>query len=87
MFFRFFWVIGGVRPRRYAFSFYKAFGPHLAVLYGRRNAFDAVLAHAPNHPFVDPENHGPARWELGTMNQVEENSPVRAHKKKDNERA
>lgn len=56
--------------RRYAFSCYKAFGPHLAVLYGRRAAFDAVRKHAPNHPFVDPENHGPARWELGTMNQV-----------------
>ena len=56
--------------KRYAFSCYKAFGPHCAVLYGTRRAFESMQDYAPNHPFVDSENKGNVRWELGTMNQV-----------------
>ena len=55
---------------RYVFSCYKAFGPHLAALYGSDRALQALAAHAPNHPLVDPTSTGAARWELGTPNQV-----------------
>lgn len=53
---------------RYAFSTYKVYGPHMAVLYGSDGAFRALLAArvpGPNHYFV-PTDDFTYRWELGT---------------------
>lgn len=46
----------------YAFSCYKVFGPHLAALWGRREAMEGLTG--PNHFFLpkEPVCH---RWELG----------------------
>ncbi len=46
----------------YAFSCYKVFGPHLAALWGRREAMEGLAG--PNHFFLpkEPVSH---RWELG----------------------
>jgi len=54
--------------RRYVFSCYKAFGPHLAALCGSPAALAALAPHGPNHAFVEPRSSGAARWELGTHN-------------------
>ena len=51
--------------RRYVFSTYKTFGPHLAALYGRRQALDAVKAGGPNHYFV-PLDDPVYKFELGS---------------------
>jgi selenocysteine lyase/cysteine desulfurase len=45
----------------YVFSTYKVYGPHLAVLAGRREAFADLKG--PNHSFV--EEGVPYKWELG----------------------
>ena len=46
----------------YVFSLYKTFGPHMAVLFGRHEAFAELVG--PNHFFV-PEKEVPYRWEPG----------------------
>jgi len=49
----------------YVFSAYKVFGPHMAALFGRHEAFAGLVG--PNHYFV-PEDAVPYRWELGGVN-------------------
>ncbi len=46
----------------YVFSSYKVFGPHLAVLYGKRKSFEELTG--PNHGFI-PKDALPSKWELG----------------------
>ncbi len=45
----------------YVFSAYKVYGPHMAALYGRTEAFGELTG--PNHWFVP--NDDPYKWELG----------------------
>lgn len=49
----------------YVFSLYKVYGPHHAILYGRREAFEALSTL--NHFFVDPARLAP-KLELGNAN-------------------
>ena len=49
----------------YAFSTYKVFGPHMAVLFGTRSALTGLPG--PNHYFV-PEHDVEYRFELGGVN-------------------
>jgi cysteine desulfurase family protein (TIGR01976 family) len=49
----------------YAFSTYKVYGPHMAALYGRRDAVEEL--HSPNHFFI-PEDEMPHAFELGGVN-------------------
>jgi len=46
----------------YVYSTYKVFGPHLAVLYGRNEAFEEITG--PNHFFID-RSSVPYKFELG----------------------
>lgn len=46
----------------YAYSFYKVYGPHMAVLYGKHEAFAELKG--PNHYFI-PEDAVPYKFELG----------------------
>ena len=48
----------------YVYSTYKVFGPHMAAMFGRRDAM-AELTGA-NHDFIDADN--PYKWELGNAN-------------------
>ncbi len=49
----------------YVLSLYKVFGPHMAVLFGRHEAFDELVG--PGHFFI-PERSVPYRWEPGAPN-------------------
>ena len=46
----------------YVYSTYKVFGPHMAAMFGRREAFELLTG--PNHYFIPRENM-PYKWELG----------------------
>ncbi len=46
----------------YVFSLYKVYGPHMAALYGSKQAFEGL--EGPNHFFID-RGAIPAKWELG----------------------
>lgn len=46
----------------YVFSFYKVFGPHMAALYGKHEAYARLVG--PNHFFV-PRDAVPYKFELG----------------------
>ena len=46
----------------YVYSIYKVFGPHMAALFGRHDAFEGLVG--PNHFFV-PDNAIPYKFELG----------------------
>lgn len=46
----------------YVYSTYKVYGPHMAAIFGTRDAFDEI--EGPNHYFVDPEDHV-YKFELG----------------------
>ena len=46
----------------YVYSTYKVFGPHMAALFGRREALENLTG--PNHYFI-PRNNLPAKWEVG----------------------
>ncbi len=46
----------------YVFSAYKVYGPHMAVLFGRTEAFAEIVG--PNHFFI-PANSVPHKFELG----------------------
>ncbi|MBU0755843.1 MAG: cysteine desulfurase-like protein [Planctomycetes bacterium] len=46
----------------YAYSTYKVYGPHMAVLYGKHEAFEELTG--PNHYFV-PREEVPYKFELG----------------------
>lgn len=48
----------------YVFSVYKVFGPHMAALFGKFEAFDEL--NGPNHFFLDPKT--PYKFELGGVN-------------------
>ncbi len=49
----------------YAYSTYKVYGPHMAALWGRRDALAEL--HGPNHFFV-PEDDLPYKFEVGGAN-------------------
>ena len=49
----------------YAYSTYKVYGPHMAALWGRRDAIAEL--HGPNHFFV-PEHDLPYKFEVGGPN-------------------
>ena len=49
----------------YVYSTYKVFGPHMAAVYGRRDAWDELTG--PNHPFI-PRAEMPRKWEPGGAN-------------------
>ncbi len=49
----------------YVYSWYKVFGPHMAALFGRREAFAEITG--PNHYFVD-KSDVPYKFELGGVN-------------------
>ena len=49
----------------YAYSTYKVYGPHMAALWGRRDALAEL--HGPNHFFV-PEDDLPYKFEIGGAN-------------------
>ena len=49
----------------YAYSTYKVYGPHMAALWGRRDAIAEL--HGPNHFFV-PEDDLPYKFEVGGPN-------------------
>ncbi len=49
----------------YFYSAYKVYGPHMAVLYGRHDAFAELTG--PNHFFV-PSDEVPYKFELGGVN-------------------
>ncbi len=49
----------------YVLSLYKTFAPHMAVLFGRHEAFDELVG--PGHFFI-PEKAVPYRWEPGAAN-------------------
>lgn len=49
----------------YVLSLYKTFAPHMAVLFGRHEAFAELVG--PNHFFI-PEDAVPYRWEPGDAN-------------------
>lgn len=49
----------------YVYSAYKVYGPHMAALFGRHEAFAAL--HGPNHFFV-PRDAVPYKFELGGVN-------------------
>lgn len=49
----------------YVLSLYKTFGPHMAALFGRHEAFDELVG--PGHFFI-PEKAVPYRWEPGAPN-------------------
>jgi selenocysteine lyase/cysteine desulfurase len=46
----------------YVYSTYKVFGPHMAALFGRAEAFEPLTG--PNHPFI-PRTSLPYKFELG----------------------
>ncbi len=47
----------------YVFSCYKVYGPHMAALWGRNEAYDELIG--PNHFFI-PKNY-PSKFELGCL--------------------
>lgn len=49
----------------YAFSAYKVYGPHMGILYGKREAFAELTG--PNHFFI-PRDEIPYKFELGSAN-------------------
>jgi cysteine desulfurase family protein (TIGR01976 family) len=49
----------------YVYSNYKVYGPHMASLYGRHDAFAELTG--PNHYFI-PREALPGKWELGALN-------------------
>ncbi len=49
----------------YVYSTYKVFGPHMAALYGSRDALAEVVG--PNHEFI-PRDDLPRKFELGGVN-------------------
>ena len=49
----------------YVYSTYKVYGPHMGVLYGRRDAFEQLTG--PNHFFI-PDDAVPYKFELGGVN-------------------
>lgn len=49
----------------YVLSLYKTFAPHMAMLFGRHEAFDELVG--PGHFFI-PEKAVPYRWEPGAPN-------------------
>jgi cysteine desulfurase family protein (TIGR01976 family) len=49
----------------YAYSTYKVYGPHMAALWGRRDAIAELSG--PNHFFV-PDDEAPYKFELGGVN-------------------
>lgn len=49
----------------YVYSIYKVYGPHMAALFGRHDAFEGLVG--PNHFFV-PDDAVPSKWELGGVN-------------------
>jgi len=49
----------------YVYSTYKVFGPHMAAMFGRGDAFAELVG--PNHEFID-RSAGPSKWELGGAN-------------------
>lgn len=49
----------------YLFSNYKVYGPHMATLYGKFDAFAELPG--PNHYFIG-EHEVPRKWELGAIN-------------------
>jgi cysteine desulfurase family protein (TIGR01976 family) len=49
----------------YVYSTYKVFGPHMAAMFGRADAFAELVG--PNHEFID-RSAGPSKWELGGAN-------------------
>ncbi|GLC44101.1 hypothetical protein PLESTM_001556000 [Pleodorina starrii] len=54
----------------YLFSAYKVYGPHVGVMYGRRQAYDSLLARGgqgPNHYFVSADDLT-YKFELGGAN-------------------
>ena len=48
----------------YFFSAYKVYGPHLAAMYGRHEAWAPLTG--PNHVFI-PKSAFPSKWELGSL--------------------
>lgn len=48
----------------YVYSTYKVFGPHMAAMFGTREALAELTG--PNHDFIDAAN--PYKWELGNVN-------------------
>ncbi len=51
----------------YVWSTYKVYGPHMAVMYGKRTALEALLAaggQGPNHYWIAPEDFS-YKFELG----------------------
>jgi cysteine desulfurase family protein (TIGR01976 family) len=48
----------------YVYSTYKVYGPHMAALYGRNDAFSELTG--PNHFFID-RGLIPYKWELGSI--------------------
>lgn len=56
--------VGALGADFYAFSAYKVFGPHMAVLFGRDDAWAEL--EGPNHFFV-PRDEMPRKFELGCL--------------------
>lgn len=49
----------------YVYSIYKVYGPHMAAIFGRHDAFEGLVG--PNHFFV-PDDAVPYKFELGGVN-------------------
>ncbi len=50
----------------YAFSFYKAFGPHYALLYGKKDHLLSIPGF--NHYFITEPNEIPLKFQPGGVN-------------------